>query len=93
MFSLEQLLDPEVGGIELSRRTANIESVEKVDDMTIQINFIDPIAKSLNLANLAQSTYMVPPAYFQEVGFEHKPPRVSGGMMMIVTVHAAPPVT
>ncbi len=70
IFSLEQLLDPEVGGIELSNRTANIASVEKVDDMTVQINFVDAIARSLNLANLAQSTFMVPPAYFQEVGFE-----------------------
>lgn len=70
IFSLEQLLDPEVGGIELSNRTANIQSVEKVDDRTIRFNFIEPIAQSLNLANLSQSTFMVPPAYFQEVGFE-----------------------
>lgn len=70
LFSLELLLDPEVGGIELSNRTANIVSVEKVDDMTVQINFANAIAKSLNLANLAQSTFMVPPAYYQEMGFE-----------------------
>lgn len=70
IFSLELLLDPEVGGIELSNRIANISSVEKIDDGAVRINFIDPIAQALNLANLAQSTFMVPPAYYAEQGYE-----------------------
>lgn len=69
-FSMEQVMDPEVGGVELSRRTANIESFEAVDDSTLHINFIQPVAPDLNLADLSWSTYVVPPAYFQEVGYD-----------------------
>lgn len=70
LFSMEQVLDPEVGGVELSRRTENIASVEDVDERTVRINFKQPIARELNLADLSWSTYVVPPAYFQEAGYD-----------------------
>lgn len=70
LFSMEQVLDPEVGGVELSRRTENIDSVEDVDERTLRINFKQPIARELNLADLSWATYVVPPAYFQEVGYD-----------------------
>lgn len=70
LFSMEQVLDPDVGGVELSRRTGNIEGVEAVDDQTLRINFIQAVARDLNLADLSWSTYVVPPAYFQEVGYD-----------------------
>lgn len=70
LFSMEQVMDPEVGGVELSRRTSNIDSFEAVDENTLRINFIQPIAPDLNLADLSWSTYVVPPAYFQEVGYD-----------------------
>lgn len=70
LFSMEQVLDPEVGGVELSRRTANIDSVDAVDDSTLRITFQQAVARDLNLADLTWSTYIVPPAYFQEVGYD-----------------------
>lgn len=70
VFSMEQVLDPEVGGVELARRTANIDSFEAVDDSTLRINFQRAIARDLNLADLSWSTYVVPPEYFQEVGYD-----------------------
>ncbi|MBT8217390.1 MAG: hypothetical protein HKN74_09885 [Acidimicrobiia bacterium] len=70
LFSFEKLLDPEIGGVELSNRTANMGTVEKVDDFTVRLTYTSAIAQSLNMANLSQTTYMVPPVYFDEVGYE-----------------------
>jgi peptide/nickel transport system substrate-binding protein len=69
VFSFEQLLNPEIGGVELSNRTANMSRIEKIDDSTVRLHYIDPIAQSLNMASLSQSSFMVPPAYFAEVGY------------------------
>jgi peptide/nickel transport system substrate-binding protein len=69
LFSFDQLLNPEIGGVELSNRTANMDRVEKIDDSTVRLHYTDPIAQSLNMANLSQSSFMVPPGYFTEVGY------------------------
>lgn len=71
VFSFEKIMDPEVGSLELGDRTSNMESVEKIDDYTIRLHYSEPaIAQSLNLAKLSQTTYMVPPGYFEEAGYD-----------------------
>jgi len=69
LFSFDQLLDPEIGGVELSNRSANMDRVEKIDDLTVRLFYKEPIAQSLNMANLSQASFMVPPGYFAEVGY------------------------
>ncbi|HEX5577003.1 MAG TPA: ABC transporter substrate-binding protein [Gemmatimonadaceae bacterium] len=68
VFSFRQLLNPTVGGRELSNRTANIDRVQKIGPRSIRITFKKPVAQAINLANLAQSAFMVPPRYYRRQG-------------------------
>jgi peptide/nickel transport system substrate-binding protein len=68
VFSFRQLLNPTVGGRELSNRTANIARVTKTGAWSVRIHYKTAVAQAINLANLAQSAFMVPPRYYRRVG-------------------------
>lgn len=70
VFSFRQLLNPTVGGRELSSRTANIQRVQKSGPWSVRIFYKNRVAQAINLANLAQSAYMVPPKYYRRVGHQ-----------------------
>lgn len=70
VFSFRQLLNPTVGGRELSSRTANIARVQKSGPWSVRVFYKNRVAQAINLANLAQSAYMVPPKYYRRVGHQ-----------------------
>jgi peptide/nickel transport system substrate-binding protein len=48
--------------------TFNFDKAEKVDDYTVRVLHKEVFAPTLNLARLAQASWVVPPKYYQEVG-------------------------
>jgi len=70
VFSFRQLLNPTVGGRELTSRTSNILRMQKSGPRSVRIFYKTRVAQAINLANLAQSAYMVPPKYYRRVGHQ-----------------------
>lgn len=70
VLGLKYAIDPKVGGLEFPTQGANVARATERSDGVVRVTFKKPASSTVNMSNLAQIAYVVPPKYLRETGIK-----------------------